>query len=66
MYAMLGEGARRSLEDPAFRKSSRKHMAPGFSREALRGYISKVRGALGFSREALRGYMSKVRGGSRV
>lgn len=42
MYAMLGEGARRSLEDPAFRKSSRKHMAPGFSREALRGYISKL------------------------
>lgn len=43
MYAMLGEGARRSLEDPNFRKSSRKHLSPGFSREALRGYMSKVR-----------------------
>jgi hypothetical protein len=42
MYAMLGESARRSLENPAFRKSSRKHLAPGFSREALRHYMSKV------------------------
>lgn len=42
MYAMLGESARRSLENPAFRKSSRKHLAPGFSREALRHYMSKL------------------------
>lgn len=46
MYAMLGEGARRSLEVPAFRKSSRKHLAPGFSREALRHYMSKVGGGV--------------------
>jgi cytochrome P450 len=44
LYAMLGEGAKRNLEDPAARAISRKLMAPGLSKEALRGYLKKVRG----------------------
>jgi hypothetical protein len=42
MYAMLGDGTRRNLEQPALRIINRKHLAPGFSREAFRGYIKKV------------------------
>jgi hypothetical protein len=42
MYAMLGESTRRSLEEPAVRLLTRKLLAPGFSREALRGYLGKV------------------------
>ncbi|KAF6251708.1 cytochrome P450 [Scenedesmus sp. NREL 46B-D3] len=42
LYAMLGEDARRNLEDPAARAFSRKLMAPGFSKEALRGYLGKI------------------------
>lgn len=46
VYAMLGEGTRRNMEDPVTRMASRKLMAPGFSREALRGYLHKVRQGL--------------------
>lgn len=42
LYAMLGEGTKRNLEDPAARAISRKLMAPGFSKEALRGYLRKI------------------------
>lgn len=42
MYAMLGETAKRSLENPVFRMRSRQHLAPGFSRESLRSYLDKV------------------------
>jgi hypothetical protein len=41
---MLGEGTRRNLEQPELRIINRKHLAPGFSREAFRGYMKKVRG----------------------
>lgn len=42
LIAMLGEGARRNLEVPSNRVISRKLMAPGFTRDALRGYLGKV------------------------
>lgn len=42
LYAMLGEGTRANMENPANRMMSRKLMAPGFSREAMRQYLTKV------------------------
>lgn len=42
LYAMLGESTRQNLENPASRMMSRKLMAPGFSREAMRQYLTKV------------------------
>jgi cytochrome P450 len=42
-YAMLGERTRKSMEDPATRISNRRMMQPGFTKEALAGYMDKVR-----------------------
>jgi hypothetical protein len=41
-YAMLGERTRKSLEDPATRINNRRMMQPGFTKEALAGYMDKV------------------------
>lgn len=59
LYAMLGEDARRNLEDPAARAISRKLMAPGFSKEALRDYLGKVRRFRG-SRSAVKTYAGRL------
>ncbi|WIA15434.1 hypothetical protein OEZ85_002083 [Tetradesmus obliquus] len=41
-YAMLGERTRKSLEDPATRLSNRRMLQPGFTKEALAGYMDKL------------------------
>jgi hypothetical protein len=41
-YAMLGERTRKSMENPATRLSNRRLLQPGFTKEALGGYMDKV------------------------
>lgn len=47
LYAMLGERVRVTMETPGIRVASRRLLQPGFTHEALAGYIGKVRHAAG-------------------
>jgi hypothetical protein len=42
LYAMLGERVRQTMETPAIRVATRRMLQPGFTHEALAGYIDKV------------------------
>jgi cytochrome P450 len=42
LYVMLGEMARKGLEDPSYRAFNRRLLSPGFTKEALGGYLDKV------------------------
>jgi hypothetical protein len=42
-YIMLGESTREGMENPPVRIANRRMLQPGFTKEAMVGYIDKVR-----------------------
>lgn len=42
-YIMLGESTREAMENPPVRIANRRMMQPGFTKDAMVGYIDKVR-----------------------
>lgn len=42
LYAMVGKRVRQTMENPGIRVASRRMLQPGFTHEALAGYIGKV------------------------